>query len=433
MVLFFSDNRTTSNWGCRATSLAMADLMESIGIQYESAYGATKRHIAHSIQILGKRILISPRAAARVDQICKRILGKRVLLNPSHSLFKKLDFNSEDPNTSLALFEWLSHRDPVIRNLKEKIHTCECMVINGEGDMIFDPNRRTIRFMLLVMEYCQHIGKPVHFLNAMVSDPPSDITPSQSLQHRSFQALARCASVQLRDMTSYNIVKQRAPHVQCQYVPDALFTWNETVQKISTECLSHNGNIILPFRYDTLYNQFDFEKPYICIGGSSLAPRGNQDQIVRNFIKLCERLKDLKIGLFLVKTCSGDQFLDRVSCATNIPVIPLETPILLGASVLARASLFISGRYHPSIMASLGGTPLIMLDSNSHKSVSLLELLGYESAVQYPIRNLHAHIDAIFHQTESILGDPDIRSKILHSVGHLSKQAKMGIQSIFNR
>ena len=52
----------------------------------------------------------------------------------------------------------------------------------------------------------------------------------------------------------------------------------------------------------------------------------------------------------------------------------VEVPILLGATVLANSKLFVSGRYHPSIMASLGGTPCIFLGSNSHKNTVVSKL-----------------------------------------------------------
>ena len=47
-------------------------------------------------------------------------------------------------------------------------------------------------------------------------------------------------------------------------------------------------------------------------------------------------------------------------------------------AVLARAKLFISGRYHPAIFASLGGTPCVFLGAAAHKMSSLQRVLEYE-------------------------------------------------------
>ena len=52
-------------------------------------------------------------------------------------------------------------------------------------------------------------------------------------------------------------------------------------------------------------------------------------------------------------------------------------------SVLAHARLFISGRYHPSIFASLGGTPCIFLASHAHKMGSLSRVLEYDDHRQF--------------------------------------------------
>jgi polysaccharide pyruvyl transferase WcaK-like protein len=50
---------------------------------------------------------------------------------------------------------------------------------------------------------------------------------------------------------------------------------------------------------------------------------------------------------------------------------------------LAHARLFISGRYHPSILASLGGTPCIFLESHAHKMGSLARVLEYDASQQF--------------------------------------------------
>jgi polysaccharide pyruvyl transferase WcaK-like protein len=56
----------------------------------------------------------------------------------------------------------------------------------------------------------------------------------------------------------------------------------------------------------------------------------------------------------------------------------VDAPILMCGAVLAHARLFISGRYHPSIFASLGGTPCIFMGSHAHKMDSLSQVLQYD-------------------------------------------------------
>jgi polysaccharide pyruvyl transferase WcaK-like protein len=71
---------------------------------------------------------------------------------------------------------------------------------------------------------------------------------------------------------------------------------------------------------------------------------------------------------------------ERLGCDTTSAQIPLASGLLL----LAHAACFISGRYHPSIMASLGGTPCIWMTSNSHKTLSVQYVLGEEEPREYP-------------------------------------------------
>ena len=55
----------------------------------------------------------------------------------------------------------------------------------------------------------------------------------------------------------------------------------------------------------------------------------------------------------------------------------------MAGAILANAQLFISGRYHPSIFASFGGTPCIFLESHAHKMSSLQEVLEYDDGKQF--------------------------------------------------
>ena len=70
----------------------------------------------------------------------------------------------------------------------------------------------------------------------------------------------------------------------------------------------------------------------------------------------------------------------EVARQTKTKIISNKTNILFGMSVLANAQCYVSGRWHPSILASLGGTPCVMLSSNSHKSAAIYRELKYNEA-----------------------------------------------------
>lgn len=112
--------------------------------------------------------------------------------------------------------------------------------------------------------------------------------------------------------------------------------------------------------------------------GSSAAA-WNPKRAKPHYEALTQALKKLGQPLVLVQTCEGDAFLEDVAKEAGVPFIPVNIPVMAGAAVLARAEVFVSGRWHPSIMATLGGTPCVFLGSNSHKTRSLQEQIGYAS------------------------------------------------------
>ena len=99
--------------------------------------------------------------------------------------------------------------------------------------------------------------------------------------------------------------------------------------------------------------------------------------------KLVDAIAELGYRVYLTENDSPDSFLHLVAREKGIGLIPVNTPILTCGSVLAHARLFISGRYHPSIFASLGGTPCIFLSSHAHKMRSIARVLEYENSVEF--------------------------------------------------
>jgi len=128
---------------------------------------------------------------------------------------------------------------------------------------------------------------------------------------------------------------------------------------------------------DEYWGKLDFSQPYICIGGGALV--GSQpDRAVQCYARLVDAVSQLGYRVYLTENDLPDSFLKQVAREKNIGIVPADAPILMCGAVLAHARLFISGRYHPSIFASLGGTPCIFLGSHAHKMGSLSRVLEYD-------------------------------------------------------
>jgi ADP-heptose:LPS heptosyltransferase len=190
----------------------------------------------------------------------------------------------------------------------------------------------------------------------------------------------------VREHESLEFVQRYMPSIHPHLIPDALFTWYDYVN--DSHCVE-NGRYYMGHstEKDSYYDDLDFSKPYICISGSSAKfISQNPEHAIEIFSNLTRAAKEkFDENIFLIDVDEGDAFLEEVGRRTQTPVIALDTPILAAAKILGNARLFISGRYHPGIMASLGGTPCIFMSSNSHKTRSLQELLGYDSISEYPI------------------------------------------------
>jgi polysaccharide pyruvyl transferase WcaK-like protein len=104
---------------------------------------------------------------------------------------------------------------------------------------------------------------------------------------------------------------------------------------------------------------------------------------VRGYSRLIDAVSQLGYRVYLTENDLPDSFLQRVAREKDLGIVPVDAPILMCGSVLAHARLFISGRYHPSIFASLGGTPCIFLASHAHKMGSLSRVLGYDVHRQF--------------------------------------------------
>lgn len=72
-----------------------------------------------------------------------------------------------------------------------------------------------------------------------------------------------------------------------------------------------------------------------------------------------------------------------VADAKGAPFVPADVSLAVASKLLAHSYGFVSGRYHPSILASNLGVPTAYMVSNSHKTRSLQRLLGESNPREY--------------------------------------------------
>lgn len=372
--LLVGDNRDVVNWGCRSTSIALSQLLRQ---KLETAYTIDFRTVHKRIPI--GRIPIGDDSIDRIHLSIPYYLiisGRVPIL--SNLLVASPDVIVEDPKESARRVLKYRRCNKILDSICEKIDKSDLVVINGEGSMIFtNPPRRDLLFQMMVIELAtEHFGKPTFYVNSMVSDCPV-YGRNEKTMYKCMESLSKCSGVSVRDPVSLRLLRSVAPNLKCSFVPDALFTWTRHFDNLAP-APPKNGDFIVPFpELDKYLGKLDFSGQYICISGSSLAA-SYPKQAVLCYAKLVERVKSLGLKTYIVETCGGEYFLNDVSEATNTPIVPANISIMMGGAILANASLYISGRYHPSILASLGGAPCIFLAANSHKTTSLQKVLEYD-------------------------------------------------------
>ncbi len=378
-LLYVGDNRPRSNWGCRATSMALGSLLRREHEVAEIIQGDETGHLSSYIPWDG----LPPVAFwTAVDAVPSPFFGKvRRRIKQMAGITD--DFIRHCPRESVERFHHLRPRLPQLQEMYRKVQTTDAVVINGEGTYIFPtPPRREALYFSFILQLAQDLGKKTFVLNAMFSDCPKTGRNEETFAHAT-RLLNACNAISTRDRQSLETMAA-AGVKPLSYHPDALFTWVEPVQEWKN---SIHGKLSTyqPFGQETHQSlpEIDFDQPYICLSGSSSAA-WQQETAYHAYRALAEALSKAGVPLLLVPTCSGDRFFSRIAEDLSLPFLPTEVPIRLGAAIAGKAAVWVSGRFHPSIAASCGGTPCVFMDSNSHKTSSLQEVLEYEDRRTFP-------------------------------------------------
>ena len=401
-ILFIGDNRTANNWGGRGGSIALYQMLEKEfdigGVIYGNSFASGGAGIGY-VNILTPN---------RFHWIFEHMVSgrERRKLFDWYVKFEELmgakDSLSEDPVESADNIIRYRKGYPKFQEIYNKTEQADAVVINGEGDLVFaTPPRREALFLLAMIEMGIRLGKKVFFVNAVVSDCP--VTGrNQNVFEATRRMFRKCAGISLRDPVSYEFVKRHVPEAKCTYLPDSLFSWYTVYDKFGAD-LPRCGDFIIPHPEKTFYwGKLDFSIPYICIGGSSMSGR-DPSKAVECYSKLVERIRELGYAVYLTENDGRDSFLEEVAQRCDVGIVPVWTPSLMCGAILAKAKLFISGRYHPTIFASLGGTPCVFLGSAAHKMTSLQKVLEYDDIREFSAFPNEEEIEEICVRSEELL------------------------------
>ena len=104
-------------------------------------------------------------------------------------------------------------------------------------------------------------------------------------------------------------------------------------------------------------------------------------------------------------------------------MIGVTTPIQQAVDILGNADAYIGGRWHPSIFALRGGTPLVALSSQTFKMRALAGMTGSPSAT-FDALDLGREVHAIGRQLSLFLEEGgDLRSRLRAWAGEMAENS----------
>jgi polysaccharide pyruvyl transferase WcaK-like protein len=429
-VFFVGDNRTNLNWG-RGASIALGQLLTT---SFEITGSVAGELFDLSMAEVGYVGTLMP---PRHYQVFRHLLlrRKRRLFSwyiKLEELFGAHDFIDSNPSVSVDNLLAHKHRHYALERMFVQASNADIFVVDGDGDIIFStPPRRQTLFLLAMIELGIRLSKPVFLVNSMISDCPISGRNENTLA-AARKLFGQCRAVLMRDPESLEYVQKEMSQTNPILVPDSLFAWQPVYADSSSRPPS-NGDFLIPFPEKLEYlGNLDFSVPYLCIGGGALAAQ-NPEKSVQCYSQLVDAIKELGYRVYLTENDLPDSFLRRVAREKNVGIIPVDTPIMSCGAVLAHARLFISGRYHPSIFASLGGTPCIFMGSHAHKMGSLARVLEYEFQHQFDAFPSDAEIVEIVSTARNYLKQGETLRNKIRAVAKSRCDEAMSLPAILKR
>lgn len=366
-VFLINDTSDDSNWGARATSNALRQLIEENGgtiqnamYSRELAFSSQKANQARKPESINKAVdlLVPP----LIPKVIRRV--GNLLSGP----------DSDSVPSEWDEFETFATRfinGDIFPEINEAISNNDLVIINGEG-CIYGLKRESRLIYFLAYVSKKYFRKPTAIVNHT-----ADLTEPRLLK------MAKNVYPILDDVVFRESVSARncgecgksvvAADASFIYKPMQYEDWIKTASR--------------PGYFDVFPNKtygFDPSRPYICVGGSSTFLRKETRDFdpVPGYLKLIKELKNDVSQIVLTASAATDEEVMRpISRKYKIPMIGLHTPVRQLIDILGNARVYIGGRWHPSIFALSGGTPVVPLSAFTFKMNALMNDIGLDVPV----------------------------------------------------
>lgn len=400
-VFFVNDTTTSSNWGCRGTTRALRGLVDDAGGE-----------ITHTLFLesmddprrLGEAVFEPGSFPARLSKFAfqqadvreRALRALRALPSTdrrgAYKRYESLTGRWDDLPVTFA--EYPEAADAVERGERfaferEAIASSDVVLINGEGS-VYDRQRKGRMMFFIAYLATRRYDTPCLLVNhtADLHDPVMN-----TLAENVYPLLE---DVVFREPYSARAAEHAVPGTAADHLgADAAFTYDPVDDRERWASVAGRDGY-----FDVWPDSaagFDPGEPYVCVGGSSIFNRLDRPPYDPEpaYEQLCARLEEAVAPVVLTASCSSDAELFRpLAEREGYPLIGPHTPVRQAIDVLSAAEVYVSGRWHPSIYALVGGTPIVTLTANTHKTRGIVEQAGLD-APTFDALSLHEAVEPI--------------------------------------
>lgn len=422
-ILFIGDLRTAYNYGAIATTESLLDLIKQT-VPLADVKLIDSRSFSGNTPVDGwpkidyKEILQVQRSAR--TKVVKTLKKYKIVksIKKVKRYFERKKYKSD--NIPARYDAYSVTADKVLNGNqwnfeKQLINWADIVIINGEGNIVNGTDEQGLyrnggRYILFLAYLAKMVfQKPCYIVNHTVDPKNRDIkTIIQNIY-------PQMDGVFVREKMSFALLKEWNVF-NVKYVPDALWTHDfENENEVKKPLVLQN---------------FDFSKPYICLGDSS-GIYSNYSHVKWNVIEVyTNMIKQLK------DVCPQIIFIDGYNEGNDDINIVIRNNMLHSVSlnncsyhelyyVLKHAELFISGRWHASIIALLAHTPILLWGSDSHKTEALYGEIGYSHEF-FDVASLPLNIDRLVAEAKVVMAEN--MAYVWDRVEDIKKQATNNIE-----
>jgi len=410
-LLFIGDLTTANNYGAIATSESLKKLIEQRFknvkyIDYWSLFKPTPlqgRNANKSVQETTLDLM------KKMKKVWPFSIIYNFIPNVAGYVYQKVENIKDLYHRDIPyLFEQYDEccekmlRGEILEYEYELVKWSDIVYINGEGSFVhgtdqYGKYRPAALYMLFLVYFAKkYMSKYCAIVNHTVDPDNQDAIKIIKNVYPGLDYITVREPFSEANLNSWGINNVRL-------VPDALFTFtNEENWSPSEE----------------IKNEIDFSKPYICLGdGSGIKSKYHQVKwdVYYVYCELIDKLKNIVPQIvFIDGFTEHHQDINKVIKHNNLGRINLNNCSYKDLyQVLKKGEIFISGRYHSSILSVISGTPILLWGADSYKTKGLYRLLDYPYKF-FEIDTIPVHIDDIVIETKKILNKrKEIEKKLL--------------------